>query len=489
MTSPKDAPTNDRAERQEQPHQPHQPQQIQQPDPFDPPDPHELTSQSHLSELSTRLRAESDAPLGHGLGRFARLMRGGIGLARSVASAARRGDEALGEKDLRKIEAMVTRLGTLKGLPMKLGQIMSYLEIELPEESRQILALLQTQSPATPFAAVEAIVREDLGERAGDLLSGLDPVPVSIASIGQVHRGLLPDGTLVAVKVRHEGIDEAIRSDFRSARMGSAVAAVFVPGMGATVKDFMAELQTRLLEECDYGLEAERQARFAAIFEGHPEILVPRVHPIWSGPRVLTTTWQEGEDLETFHARAAQGERDEAGAALFDFYIGTLYRHGLFHADPHPGNYHFMPGGRVVVFDYGCVREFGTEVTRAFVSLANAVRADDRVAICEALRALGAEPSANAAAYDHLRRLLRSFFGPMLAPGPHPIEGRLVIHTRQIMRDKLAMARLRLPGRLLFLFRIRFGLFAVLSRLGAVADWSALEQGYAKASGLASAGQ
>ena len=439
-----------------------------------------------LEEIASRLRAESDAPLGKGIGRFARLMRGGIGLARNVASSAKRGDEALGEKDLRKIEAMVTRLGALKGLPMKLGQIMSYLEIELPEESRRILALLQTQSPATPFASVEEILREDLGDKAGELLAALEPSPVAVASIGQVHRGRLPGGEEVAVKVRHPEIDEAIRSDFRSARMGSAFAAVLVPGMGATVRDFMDELQARLLEECDYGLEARRQELFAGLFGNHPVILVPKVHPDWSGPRVLTTSWQQGEDFEAFRCRAGQEERSRAGAALFDFYIGTLYRHGLFHADPHPGNYHFLPGGRVVVFDYGCVREFGKEVTRAFVALAGAVRVDDREQVCEALRGLGAEPSSNDAAYDHLRRLLRSFFGPMLTPGPRPIEGKLVIDTRQVMRDKMAMARLRLPGRLMFLLRIRFGLFAVLSRLGAVADWAAMEMGFAEASGLAS---
>jgi predicted unusual protein kinase regulating ubiquinone biosynthesis (AarF/ABC1/UbiB family) len=374
----------------------------------------------------------------------------------------------------------VTRLGTLKGLPMKFGQIMSYLELEMPEETRRLLSLLQTQSPATAFERVEVILREDLAGRAGALLAGLDRTPASIASIGQVHRGRLPDGTEVAVKVRHPDIEAAIRSDFRAARTGATFAAFLMPGMGATAKDFMAEIEARLLEECDYALEAERQSRFAALYVGHPVIVVPAVHRDWCGPRVLTTTWETGEDLETFHARATQDERDRAGAALFDFYVGTLYRHGLFHADPHPGNYHFRTDGRVVVFDYGCVREFEPDVARAFVALGVAVRADDRGQVCAALRGLGAAPSDSDAAYDHLRRLLRSFFGPLLTPGPHRIDGRIVIDSGQLMRDKLALARLRLPGRLMFLFRIRFGLYAVLSRLGAVNDWSAMEQRFAR---------
>jgi predicted unusual protein kinase regulating ubiquinone biosynthesis (AarF/ABC1/UbiB family) len=264
-------------------------------------------------------------------------------------------------------------------------------------------------------------------------------------------------------------------------------ASAVMPGMGATAKDFMAEMEARLLEECDYDLEARRQIRFCALFADHPDIVVPAVHRDFGGRRVLTTTWEHGDDIEVFRSHATAEERDRAGAALFDFYIGTLYRHGLFHADPHPGNYHFRSDGRVVVFDYGCVREFEPEVAAAFVALAHAVAADDRDRICAALRGLGAEPSKNDDAYDHLRRLLRSFFGPMLIPGPHAIEGRIVFNSRQIMRDKMALARLRLPGRLMFLFRIRFGLFAVLSRLGSVNDWAAMERRFAEESGITSA--
>ncbi len=440
-----------------------------------------------IAQFTDQLRSESNKGPGHGFGRFARLLGGGLGLARSIAKAGKNKDAEPSDKDLLRMQELVTRLGTLKGLPMKFGQIMSYLEVDLPEETRQLLSLLQTQSPATPWERVEAILREDLGDRAGPLLAGLDRRPSSIASIGQVHRGRLPDGTDVAVKIRHPDIEEAIRSDFRSAHVGMLFASAIMPGMGATAKDFMAEMEARLLEECDYGLEAKRQLRFGELFADHPDIVVPAVHQDFGGRRVLTTTWEHGDDIEVFRSRATREERDRAGAALFDFYIGTLYRHGLFHADPHPGNYHFRPDGRVVVFDYGCVREFEPEVAASFVALAHAVAADDRERICAALRGLGAEPSKNDDAYDHLRRLLRSFFGPMLVPGPHAIEGRIVFNSRQIMRDKLALARLRLPGRLMFLFRIRFGLFAVLSRLGSVNDWAAMERQFAEESGITSA--
>ncbi|MCU0662409.1 MAG: AarF/ABC1/UbiB kinase family protein [Myxococcota bacterium] len=436
--------------------------------------------QAFLDEL----RAPSERGLGRGLGRLARTARGALGLTRGVLSASAKGEDwTLDDKDLKSIEALVMRLGKLKGLPMKMGQIMSYLELEMPPETRRVLSLLQTQSAATPWPLIETSIREDLGDKAERLLAALDHTPVAVASIGQVHRGQLPGGASVAVKVRHPDIEEAIRSDFAAAEAGTGLAGFLLPGVGATARDFVGETRTRLLEECDYRLEADRQVVFSRLFSGHPTIVVPEVHLDWCSRRVLVTAWEKGREFEDFRASANQAQRDSAGAALFDFYIGTLYRHGLFHADPHPGNYHLRDDGRIAVFDYGCVCKLEPSVVQAFVHLAAAVRDDDRAKVCEALREIGGEPSSNDATYAQLRRLLRGFFEPMLRDGPHAIDGRIRVEMAQVARDKLAIARLRLPGHLVFLLRIRFGLYAVLSRLGAVCDWSAMERGFAEDSG------
>ena len=132
-----------------------------------------------------------------------------------------------------------------------------------------------------------------------------------------------------------------------------------------------------------------------------------------------------------------------------------------------------------MLFDYGCIRVFEPEVVSAFVALAKAVRAGDEDRMRSALRGLGAEPSASAKAFSRIRALLEGFFAPMLTPGPHPIDASVVLDLRQMASDKLAIARIRLPGKLLFLMRLRFGLYSVLARLGAVCDWSALETGWA----------
>jgi predicted unusual protein kinase regulating ubiquinone biosynthesis (AarF/ABC1/UbiB family) len=413
-----------------------------------------------------------------GIGRVARTFRGAVGIASGVLRAGRRGG-ALSDGDLRSVEQLVTRLGELKGLPMKMGQILGFLDLNLPEDMRRLLGLLQTQSQSLPFATIERVIREDLGASAEVLLNAMEQEPASSASIGQVHRARLSGGVLVAVKTRHPDIEQAIRSDFAAAAAGTAFARLLMPGAGATAHEFVEEARARLIEGCDYRLEAQRQQLFGRLYRGHPDLIIPELLPDLCGPRVLTTRWEDGIAFESFAALASRAERDRAGKALFELYIGTLYRHGVFHADPHPGNYRFRSGGRVVGYDFGCVREYERPLVIAFADLADAVRLGDDAAIATALGRLGAVPPSDERAFARVRELLRSFFAPLLAPGVHSIDGRMAVDARMIAQDKLVIGRMRLPGRLLFLFRIRFGLYSVLARLESEQDWSALEQQFA----------
>src|ERR1017187_9693678 len=143
---------------------------------------------------------------------------------------------------------LIETMGELKGVAMKAGQILSYVDGSLPPEARRLLSVLQVMSQRT--------ITEDLGARGRALLARIEPEAVASASIVQVHRALLEDGTRVAVKVRHPGIEDAIRADFKTAAVGSFFAHLAVPG--ANVEGFVAEAEARFLEECDYALEARR---------------------------------------------------------------------------------------------------------------------------------------------------------------------------------------------------------------------------------------
>src|SRR5919197_276767 len=429
--------------------------------------------------LLSRIADRRDAPVPTtSLGRLRRTARAALRVGADQLLRRFSGEKGL---DAETIERVVLSLGELKGMAMKVGQVLSYVDTPfLTAQARELFAVLQRQAQAMPLVVVEAALRDAFGPRAEPLSATLEREPVATASIGQVHRARLPDGTPVAVKVRHPGIEAAIRADFRSAQTGKVLAQLLAPGAQVQVDEAIAEARERLLEECDYDLERRRQQRFVEIFRGHPSISIPAVHEAWCSLRVLTTTWQEGRTLEEFQTRATQAARDRAGEALYEFYIGTLYRHCLFNADPHPGNLLFGEDGSVAILDHGCVRKFDLQTVASAARLSNAVREDRREIIVDALRHLGAKALEDDASFEVTRGLLRGFFQPTLEHGPHRMRGDVTVEARQVLASKRALLRLRLPGRLLFLYRIRFGLYSVLARVGAILDWRALEERFTR---------
>ncbi|MFO0615314.1 MAG: AarF/ABC1/UbiB kinase family protein [Polyangiaceae bacterium] len=424
---------------------------------------------THPSEPLTALGRP--VPTGR-LSRMMRTARGAFGLTRQVFHR--------DDFDPEAVRAVVGQLGELKGVAMKAGQILSYIDPSLPPELRAALAVLQNAAPKSPWAEVERTLRTELGDRADTLLAHLEREPRAVASIAQVHRAELPGVGPVAVKVRHVGIEAALRADFSMASSGSSIARALVPGAGVTVAESVGEARAAMLEECDLALEARRQQRFSDLFRGHPTLVIPDVQPTWSTSAVMTTRWCAGLGLDQLLSTdPPRALRDRYGVALFELYVGTLYRHGLFHADPHPGNYAFLGDERVAVYDFGCVRTFDAPTLTSFRALARATREDDRDAIVRSLVELGARPPKDAAGRERRRDLARGFFGPLTTPGARPMAADASLAAGTLLRDKRAMMELALPGKLLFLLRLRFGLYAVLARLGAVADWSELEASYA----------
>lgn len=400
-----------------------------------------------------------------GVSRLTRTARAGLGIGlRSM----------LGRQSAEDFLPLVRSLGELKGLGMKLGQLMSFIDDSLPPEARRLLAVLQTFSPPVDFEALRRVLRDDLGPAADALLAPMEPVPVAAASIGQVHKSRLPSGEPVAVKIQYPQIERAIRNDFKTAERAVALVKRLAPG----VEGFVDEAAARLTEECDYEAEARRQSRFHALYEHHPVLCVPMVYPAYSRRRVITTHWQEGAKFEAWlGASPAREERNLFGLALYEFYLGTLYRHGLFNADPHPGNYLFGADRRLIMLDYGCVREFSPDEVAALKRLRHAAVSGDREKLREAFAALGANPG-RGKDFEAAHRLVTAFFGPTLEDKTARIEVGANMQMRQVLADKRTLLRMQLPGKLLFLLRIKFGVQAVLARMGAEANWYRLEEAW-----------
>lgn len=375
---------------------------------------------------------------------------------------------------------LVSSLGQLKGIAMKMGQLMSYVDLALPEDVREALSVLQTHAQPMSFDEVRAILRRERPDAADALLAQMTEEPIAAASIGQVHRSRLDEAGELAVKVQYPGIEDAIRSDFRVAKVGPAVASLVYPG--ADIEGFIEEARARLLEECDYEHEARMQARFGRIYADHPVIEIPDVHEAYGSKRVLTTGFAEGLGFEAFLDQdPSQQSRDRLGEALFEFYIGTLFEHGLFNGDPHPGNYIFPDDGRVVLLDHGCVRAFDQPMVDHLARISTAVREDDPDALRVELEAMGVVEVGDEEQFEIAEDLLRSVTGPMRRDERGPIEVEQAMEMRDVFARKRDLMRISLPPAFLYLFRIRFGLVSVLARVGAEANWGELEARYADA--------
>ncbi|MEA2389879.1 MAG: hypothetical protein QOG41_2652 [Thermoleophilaceae bacterium] len=284
---------------------------------------------------------------------------------------------ALERRHLEAAEQIVTALGTMKGAAMKLGQVMSFLDVGLvPEEHREEfqrkLGELRDAAPKVRFSDMRKVIESELEEPLGTIFAEFDEEPIAAASIGQVYRARLHDGRLVAVKVQYPGVAAAVRADMQNLGMIMRLMKRVAPGLDA--RAIAEEIQARIGEELDYELEASNQRAMARLFRGHPFIFVPEVIGSLSRERVMVTEFIRGRGFEELKD-APQEARDRLGEIVFRFYFGCMYRHHQFSGDPHPGNFMLLPDGRVAFLDFGLykridapVAEFELEAQRLTVA-------------------------------------------------------------------------------------------------------------------------
>lgn len=430
------------------------------------------------SRVARRMSSEEAPPPTSVLGRSAGLVggfarAGAKSIGRTVARAVgRRTDDLDPEAEL------AASFGRLKGVVTKMGQVLGYVDVGLPDSVRAALSALHTSTPALDAERIRKVLDEDFGDPGKRLARAMEPRALASASIGQVHRASLEDGTSVVVKVLHPGLSTIIERDFAPAMFASRVS--------GAVHALLGDVRDRLLEECSFTLEARRQRRFAEIFREHDTIVVPEVHDAFSSNRVLTTTYVDGVHLDAFLAGdPSPAARTHAGEALFDFYVVPLFRYGLYNRDPNPGNYLFLSDGRVAFVDFGSTGEFLPPFRERLASLSRAVASGDPDEIHAALLALGLDEHVP---YDRevTLRLLRTLFGPLAKDEVTAFDPAGGANLRELLGSAWKARRLAVSGELVFLLRTYAGVSSVLARLGARANWRRRLEGVVARSALAS---
>jgi predicted unusual protein kinase regulating ubiquinone biosynthesis (AarF/ABC1/UbiB family) len=276
--------------------------------------------------------------------------------AANTTRGAQASEDAMARRQLETAKQIVAALGTMKGAAMKLGQVMSFLDVGLVaeehrEEFQRELAKLRDAAPTVSFKQMRRVIEDDLGERISEVFATFDEEPIAAASIGQVYRATLrEDGREVAVKVQYPGVAAAVRADMQNMDMIMRLLKRMTPGMDS--KAIAAEIKERIGEELDYELEAQNQRSLARIFKDHPFIVVPDVITDLSRERVLVTEFVRGVGFEEIKGYP-QSQRDRIGEIVFRFFLGCLYRHRQFSGDPHPGNFLLQDDGKVAFLDFG----------------------------------------------------------------------------------------------------------------------------------------
>src|SRR5436190_7473893 len=311
--------------------------------------------------------------------------------AANIARSKDARDEALERRHLEAAERMVQTLGKMKGAAMKIGQLASFIDTEfLPPEYRDLyqeqLAELRTSAPPMPWKKVKKVIDEEWDEPCEELFDEFGQEAAAAASIGQVHRAVLPDGRRVAVKIQYPGVAAAIRADMQNAGMLLRLARALAPGLDA--KAAAAELKERVTEELDYEHEAQEQRAFARGYRGHPFVYVPEVVTRLSRDRVLVTEWVDGLGFEEVR-RLPQEERDRFGEIVFRFCFGSIYHLQHFNADAHPGNYLLMDDGRVAFLDFGMTKHLDNEQIELEIAALEAIFDQEPERLRKALHDLG----------------------------------------------------------------------------------------------------
>ncbi len=296
-----------------------------------------------------------------------------------------------------RIRLVLTELGTTF---IKFGQVLSTRRDLIGPVLGDELAQLQSHVPADPFEATRATVEAELGRPLAELFQHFEPEPVASASIGQVHRAILPDGRKVAVKVQHPDILHRIEDDLAILSELAILAEHYLPEFRPyRPVAVVAEFERILWRELDFRRELRNLQLFRNAFHDNPTVRFPEPHPHLSSSRVLTMEWFDGIPFSQPEAITAAGghlgELARRGAKAF---LDMIFRHGLFHADPHPGNVFYLrpcseyPGGAIGLIDVGMVGRIDDRMRERIDRAVLAVLRKDSATVTELIVQVGDVP-------------------------------------------------------------------------------------------------
>ncbi|QDU67205.1 ABC1 kinase family protein [Engelhardtia mirabilis] len=385
---------------------------------------------------------------------------GGLTVGRRTSEATRR----------KSAEHLARRLGGLRGLPQKVGQILS---MGAQDSMAEPFRALTDGAQAVPLADLAPVLEQAWGRPLAEVVADIDPQGRA-ASIGQVHRATLLDGRDVAIKIQYPGIAAAIDSDL--SLIGLIAQPLAVGASGLDQGRLRATLREALLEELDYRCEAASQIAYREACAAQ-SVRVPAVVEELSGDRILVSVWEEGQTIEEARAWPAQ-DRSALARLLVEHFLQQLFDRGMVHADPHPGNVRFRRGAggpELLLYDFGSVYRVDAPTRLALLRLIAETFGRPEVDPFPLMVAVGFDADLLRPLRAKLPAVCRVLFTPFGAPTKFDVSGwQRSELLAGILGDDRWNFRMSGPPEFMLLVRAFQGLLYYLAELGEGVCWSRL---------------
>jgi predicted unusual protein kinase regulating ubiquinone biosynthesis (AarF/ABC1/UbiB family) len=365
----------------------------------------------------------------------------------------------------------------LRGAFMKLIQMLSTRTDLLPGEAIDILKTTQSSVPPMDYKLIAQQLRRELGKPPEQLFASFETEAFAAASLGQVHRARLKNGTEVAIKIQYPGVAATVEHDLSNLKLLlrtlQAVAGDLMRQKIDT-KSIYAELEERLREELDYVIEARNINEFRRLLADEADVMIPQVVKEFSTRRVLTMTYIDGYRLSDIFGEYADLElRTWVARKYYRLIWRQILEFGVLHTDPQPGNYLVTYHPRLDILDFRSVRHFSETIRRASLQLAQGMLAGDDKSIGAALLKLGYLDRGQDPA--PLIKLIYVLFEPVIVDRVyHPDEYDAVSKAAEVGEMAFAHKLYKSPRHSIFLLRALIGLDGIMKGLAVKTNYCTL---------------
>ncbi len=364
--------------------------------------------------------------------------------------------------------AVVRRAIKQQGLVIKTCQFLGSRADILMDEYVRTLSLVHDQVPPRPWTEMRPVIERELGGSIDDLYAEFEERPVAAASLAQVYRARLDDGTRVAVKVQYPGVGRIVQYDLQTLRM-----LVNIWARIEQVIDFrpvVEEMERNAPEEVDFIHEGQAAERLTALLADRDDVVIPSIYWDRSSRRVLTMDYIDGIKISDVEAQRAAGiDTPRVAESLIDLYNTMILERGMFHADPHPGNLFVVPPevpgekARIGLVDFGLTKTLPDEFREQLIVLTSAIVSEQPEAITGTMEGMGFRTRERDD--ETYAALGEAFLGDVLRSGKPYADQEMVADINQRLGSVLRSNPLiDVPGDVILIARV-MGLLSGLGKM------------------------